>query len=68
MSPCRTSDAGNAPSKSRRRSGVSSFIVTDVARKSGGIKHERSLGCSKADSDDQLNVTPPTPTPPPQGR
>lgn len=41
MSACRISDAGKPHSKSRRRSRVSSFILTDVERNSGGIKLER---------------------------
>jgi peptide/nickel transport system ATP-binding protein len=41
MSACRISDAGKPHSKSRKRSRVSSFILTDVERNSGGIKRER---------------------------
>ena len=59
MIPCRISDAARGPGKSRRRSHVSFFIVTDVGRKSGRIKHERRAGANEAVPGNQLPVTSP---------
>ena len=44
MSACKTSDAGNAHSKVRRRWDVSVFIPHDVERNCGGIKRGRRIG------------------------